>query len=475
MKVVNVFFILLIFLLESCENTTNKPRSKEISDETLELNTGTVYESNFWSAEFIDNLNFEIKRKLNTIVTKCDPEIVNPEDNCASEIVNPGKANPLIESEGQRVLALDDASMALAAYTRYRDRVLENVIETSDGDYISDNGYIELPHVARQILQDIFSNTSYSKVPAELLQTSENLFYDKLNKSLSPLFFSRSAQGHGVNILNYVANNSPNSQFVVVYATDSKMNEILCNNDREEIRKTNIDNLFLKQANQLNDYIQKYNINFILLSRGVSLTTFKRLNDTCSNNFSSENFKKYVIKSYYDNYLNQISKNTIIVQSNANTNYKVDVNDEYFYSDCIKIANRIRVGFVNDLSTSIPFFGSRDENKIYVKGNNLNTSKCTDMYINIAVRSQRPYSYAKGVVNFTDFGIGAEPPVGTQISSSYTSPIALSYILYLKSVNPLLNKDKLLDKINTLKGNDFIVLDPGLNKQLPIYKFGYLK
>jgi hypothetical protein len=476
MKVVHVYFISFSFLLQSCGNATNQSRSEEIHNGASGSSTETIYESNYWKAGFIDNLNSKIKSKLNDIrVDSCDPEITNTDERCTPEFVNPGKANLLAASEGQRVLVLDDASMALAAYTRYRDRVLENIVETDDGNYISDNGHIKLPRVAKEILQDTFFNTHYSKVPAELLQPSENLFYEKLNTSLSSLFFSRSAQGHGVNIFNYVANNSPNSQFVIVYATDSKMNDILCNSDREEIKKNNIDDLFLKQANALNSYIQKYNINFMLLSRGVSLTTFKRLNDVCQNNNLNDDYKKYIIKSYYDNYLNQISKNVIIVQSNANADYNVNINDKYFYSDCTKLSNRVRVGFVNDLSTSIPYFGSKDENRIYVKGNNLNTSKCTDMYINMAVKSQRPYSYAKGVVNFTDFGIGAEPPIGTQISSSYTSPIGLAYILYLKTINPYLSNNDLLKQIRVLQGKSFIVLDPALNKQLPIYKFGYLK
>ena len=474
MKAIQLYLIIFIFLLQSCAKATGKSKPKSADSDGAGVNSEIVYETNYWNKEFIDKFNNELSNKLNQIIDKCDSDKVNTETGCLPEVVYPGNANPLKESEGQRVLLLDDFSMSLAAYTRYRDRVLENIIETDDGDFISDNGQIVIPHLAKEILLDTFNNTNISKLPAELLNPSRNLFFQKLYPALSQVLFRTHSQGHGTNIFNYVANNSPNSQFVMAYASDEKIERIFCNNDSDDKKINDIDTLFLKQSNELNTYIQKYNINFMLLSRGISKDYFDGNRPYCKT-FFSENLKRRINKSYYNNYLNNISKNVIIFQSNAHADYNVNINDPNYYSDCKNLENRIRVGVVNDLTTSIPYFGSRDSDKIYVNSENLNTSKCTDIYINIAVEKQRPYRFAKGVVSFSDFGVGSEPPIGLQVASSYTSPIALTYALYLKTINPYLSNDDLLKQIRVLQGKSFIVLDPGLNKQLPIYKFGYLK
>lgn len=192
-----------------------------------------------------NELNTIIASKLNQFNYNCDRQNVNIlNDNfCSLVDVEPGFAPIKEESNGLRVLIIDDESMKLSAYTRYRNRVLENIKETDEGEFVTDNSTIKIPIVAKNILIDIFNNDRYDKIPYELTQNSSQLFNALDTYTI----------GHGNYIFNYIANNSPNSQFVVAYNKLNSLENILNSNLNDNAKLKNIDTLFRNKVIPLSE------------------------------------------------------------------------------------------------------------------------------------------------------------------------------------------------------------------------------
>ncbi|WGL60655.1 hypothetical protein QEJ31_03440 [Pigmentibacter sp. JX0631] len=85
------------------------------------------------------------------------------------------------------------------------------------------------------------------------------------------------------------------------------------------------------------------------------------------------------------------------------------------------------------------------------------------------VKNKFPY------VVFSINNIGSRIPTSDLASNSNATPVAVSYLLYLKMQNKNLSKDELIEKINILKRDTFVVLDPAFHKQFPLYTLGLLK
>ncbi|KAB8031040.1 hypothetical protein [Fluviispira multicolorata] len=416
-----------------------------------------------------NKINEEIYFKLSNITVPCS--LNNTNQNCQLIDIHPNYISDIEgnkESEGLRVLIIDDSSMRLAAYTRFRKRVFLNLLENSEGSFLLDKTTIKIPYAAKNILIDILNKNEYEKFPSELLVKNKGLFNRKISGSFDNLIFNKNS-GHGLYIFNYIANNSPKSQFILAYMTQEKFSNILNETLDADILKREIDLLFRKQSDELKKYIESYKIDFISLSYGISVNYL----DNFFPHLTSQ-IKNYIIASYYKNFIDNIlyNNNVILVQAGDNSITPNPENNPGYLADCTKNTRRLRVSFVKDLSFSIPFFGTKDLNLI--KGKQKNFIPCTDIYINFSVGDVRPYIYNKGVINFSSYNIGTLPITITDASSSNATPVAVTYLLFLKTLNPLLSNYELMEQVNILKGNSFVILDPSLHKQLPIYKLGYL-
>ncbi|KAB8029866.1 hypothetical protein [Fluviispira multicolorata] len=423
--------------------------------------------------ELSNELNSLIQNQLLQLNTPCRNDYNTDQKMCELVAIEAGEVKNIKldkESEGLRILLIDDSSMRLAAYTRYRQRVILNLKENNNGKFIPDNTLINIPRITKNILLDTFSNSNYEKIPYELSTPSSKLFAHILNRSLQELIFNSESVGHGNSIFNFIANNNPKSKFILAYTNEYEYENILKSEKNEDNIKRRIDNLFLNQSNDFKFYIKKYKINFISLSSGISIDSINKTFNTLPTEI-----KKYIVKSYYINFIDNLLKNndSILIQSNVFTQSQNIEDDLGYYADCKKHERRFRIGYVRDMNYSISRFGSRDDKLI--SGIHKNSMKCTDIYINFSVEKESPYNYNKGTIAFSFFNIGALTLNNREISSSNATPVALSYLLYLKSLNPELDNHSLIKIINILKGDKFIILDPSYHKQFPVYEYNYLR
>ncbi|KAB8032270.1 hypothetical protein [Fluviispira multicolorata] len=464
MRGFNLAIIFLITFITSCKPAETEFRATE--------NFSTINNWNDPNPALTSEINTFLQSKMNNIPT-CTEENVKNHPNCRLEKIEAGTAEPLPSSKGYRVMLIDSQGMMLAAYTRYRNRVLENLFEDEKtGEYNARPPALYIPQAAKEILLDSFQNPAYEKIPSELLTPSLDTFIEKFP-------FLNSSTGHGVIIFNYIANNSPNSQFVLVHENDSKFNSILCGNDSEDNKIKEISKLFDRQANSILSKIKQYDINFISYSQGYSARTLRQI---LQNNRCREVSTKLITninKVYFEYFLKPLTTKSkaLLVQANSGSDYLIkSKHDKDFYSDCQELTNRVRVGTANILEQPLPFEGSK--NIEYLNEYEKNAKLCTDLYINFAVEIKRPFRYNKGVIHFSKYNIGAYPTSGTAISPSFATPVAVSYLINLKMQlkndypNNELSNNMLLKKL--YENNNFI-FDPSLHKQLPIYELQLLK
>lgn len=396
------------------------------------------------------------------------------------KVVYPKKAPPNENSSNYRILVIDDSGMALAAYTRYYNRVLENLVEGVNGEITTDFRSLEINSTANNILTNILNPSDFSFIPSESLKPNQEIFSASFGQELSNILLQNNSRGHSVSIFNFLANNNPQAQFLLYYDSQKKWNEIICDyNLKDEYKLDKLKILLSFQSNFINKKIIEYGINFISLSEGIDSSYFNIFNKLCPNIKIKSSFKRSVNKLYFEHFLIKLveNNNVILVQANLSSSSYVDKNNSDFYSDCQPLKNRIRVGYINSLNRDIPPEGiNNDKFKKYLLNGNENSEQCTDLYINIAVEKQRPFNFALGAVEFSTFNVGTTPPIGADAVSSFATPIGLSYLLDLKIKNPnLKGANDIYSYIMNLKKNEkFIILDPALNKQLSIYSLEYL-
>lgn len=215
-----------------------------------------------------------------------------------------------------------------------------------------------------------------------------------------------------------------------------------------------IEKFYNNQANSLNNYIRKYDINFVTYSGGIDIDYLNKFN-------LSQMAKLKINKMYYYNFINKItSQNDIIfTQAGGSSHYFVNKSDPNFYSDCKKDDKRIRVGVAEISDKPIFRFGSRDKSLLQLSTRNF--LQCTDLYINMTNK------FAPPLVSL--FGIGSETlPRLYALSTSFSTPVALSYLLYLKTINQAASNADILNQLNILTQNEFVILDPSFNRQLAI-------
>ncbi|WGL60656.1 hypothetical protein QEJ31_03445 [Pigmentibacter sp. JX0631] len=343
-----------------------KKENTESSNKNIEGNEYFWQDPNPALSSEVNNL---IQQQLNQIKGSCKTSQFDT--LCQQVSVFPSKAQPKAESEGLRVLIFDDDSMRLASFTRYSKRVLLNLRENENGNFLEDTEDLKIPLAVKNILLDTLANDKYEKIPYELLNRSKSLFKN---------YFSNSIHGtnnlHGSLIFNYLANNSPSSQFIIAYSNKTDiLRKLLTSNDSEEVKLEKISKYFNSNAESLIRNINDYNINFVSLSRGVSRDYYLGMS-------VSNNLKLKIEQLYYDKFLNRIANetNAVLVQSAADPEYHINKNDPFYFSDCTKNNNRIRVAFVGEYNHSFSKLGSRESKYIET---NKKAEQCTDVFINI--------------------------------------------------------------------------------------------
>ncbi|KAB8028082.1 hypothetical protein [Fluviispira multicolorata] len=469
MRKIDIIIVSIFFTLTSCG-----PAKAELTIEN-KVNLPINWEDP--NPALTNEINTFIQSKISTL-EPCTKENASTDPNCALVQIYPGEATVKESSLGYRVMIIDDYSMKTAAYTRYSERVLKNIFENEktgmlDGAPLK----LEMPQAAKEILLDTFKNPAYEKIPSELLRPSSKIFQEKFNEMVNTI----NVIGHSTMIFNYIANNSPNSQFVLIHSGVNKFGEIFCDKNLTEDEKINeISSLFKSQSDQITKLINDYKIDFISYSRGYSNDTLKEIagKRECKN--TSDSLISKTNKIYFNLFLQPLTTQTqaILVQANSASNYKINsIYDENYFSDCQKLKNRVRVGPVNDFNLSIPFQGSKNIN--ILSPSERNARLCSDIYINFAVKDYFPYTQVrKGAIQVSQLNLGTLPIMYEAIVSSYATPVAVSYLMHLKmqlqkeSPNIEITNKMLLDKLYS--GRNFI-FDPSLHKQLPIYELGLLK
>ncbi|WGL60485.1 hypothetical protein QEJ31_02570 [Pigmentibacter sp. JX0631] len=417
-------------------------------------------------------LNYIIMKYGNQVLESCNKKKWIKGKSCTVTNIKPISALETEESKGLRVLIIDDSSMKFTGLTRYKKRVLEYLKESENGTYIIDDTGININEYTKYIFHDLLNLEFFNNLPAELLDESEQIIGEIFSLDTT----KESYIGHSNYIFNFIANNSPKSQFILAFSDNENFSKIMRHVDMENdlIQAKNIiDNYFTNQAKSLNYYIKKNAINYISMSFGLNRSTIK--------NYLIRSKHKsllidYIDKSFYNNYIEKLLENNdaLLVQANNSSTTSFDVSTNF--SDCIENRRRIRVGYFREFDQIIPENGTYDNYNI----KNMNSQNCTDVYINFPISLERDKNkkfYAReNAPLFSTHGIGAEALPGKMVSSSYSVPIAIAYLIYKKEFNKMYSGHEFDNYyyISDMQNNKLFI-DPAFHKQFPVYLYGHLK
>lgn len=427
--------------------------------------SASAYEKYSKLKYFAQILNQSISDYSSWAIEKCSNNNLSKISDCKNTHIIPPNSNITDESMGKRVLIIDDESMKFTAATRYRNRIIEVLKENSYGFYSKDNREVIIPEYIKYIFYDLLNFEYFKNIPAELLNESE--------EQIGELFALNNFDpyiGHGNYILNYIANNSPKSEFIIAINNENTFSNILMAADSENDfnkAKLIVDNYFLNQSSSLNSKIIQYKINYISMSFGLNNYSIKKY--IIKNKFKGK-LIAYINQSFYKNYIEKLLENNdaLIIQANSNNITQDEFGKDAFYSDCKKNNRRIRVGYFREINKILPAEGTFDS---YYKPQS-NSFYCTDISINFPIKLERDknnkYESRERSPLFSTHGIGSEIIPGKMVSSSYSVPIAIAFLIYINESNSK------IFSLESLKENKNILLDPTYHKQLPIYYYGHL-
>jgi hypothetical protein len=364
-------------------------------------------------------------------------EFEQKKGNCAIERVSFQKKGASKKSRGRRILIIDDGMRSLA-FARYANRVLDYAESDESGIYHTTKQEVKIPKGVRKIWSDILMKQEI-ELPQMAFQPTRAEFYKKFEGAV-PL-------GHGVKILNKLADFFPDAEFVIAEPGYLAVESELCSADEDaSLEKTQayVENL----SRTLIASIREHDINYINLSSGITTRVLQiQAAQTCKDSTPSLPTLRRIQKIWTEHFYGPLSSipGVILVQAGVFADRLIDEGDPDYLSDCAKFPNRLRVSSFTALNPNIPPEGANAWHLLDVQ--DINALSCLDLFINGGVSDpvvDRDAEHLMIAPWFATHTLGTTPVQG--FSPSFAAPIALSYIIKLKERMPATTSvQKLLD------------------------------
>ena len=350
-----------------------------------------------------------------------------PSEPCPRATVTARPAPETAASRGRRILLIDDA-IVLPAVTRWPSRVIGVLALGADGSYAEATPAFTM---ARDAL-DVFA-----AIPPAI---------SGLQLDVSAQFFGRFAQtipaeafGHGMDILPFLAERIPDSQFVVSEdQLDAPAPCELLDAAPDDPAWAAHDAFVGRMASTLASVITSHGINYVHLSWGIGYSELSRTFQARCGGIPSVD----VARRYMEPYVALLSAWTALQTPDAAGRLRPvvvfqagasGVDPDASRLDCADIAHRVRVFSVAYTGTAVPPGGSHDESLLPTS---LAQLGCNDIFVVMGYTSI--FSPPRGDAYFPSmpFGLGRAPRPSWPPAPSFANPIGLARFVRIAEDHP---------------------------------------
>lgn len=359
--------------------------------------------------------------------------------------------------QGDAVLILDKG-MYFSAYTRYARRVLGIYERKANGAIEATPSTISMSRGAYHVAHDIFGE---SAVPVFQSET-EGLAKEFSRKFSAGIPASLTRFEHGTPILNMIADLVPQAEFVVVnnFGGIFRTNDELC-----AIATTagyaHAQTVLDRSIADLTALIDDYAVRYINLSSGHAFDVAQAsIQQACpSANAGTIKGRDAALWQRLVLALGTMHGVTL-VEAAPYPNAPLTVDDPAAPVDCATIENRVRVGYFTQKTSGIDDAGRlgsglpATSTVLEGHGDQQNAKACVDLFVNAGFDQHLDGALDLGTAALytSKWGLDARRSIfeDNGMSTSYATPLALSYLMYLQYENarhgePTLSPEALRD------------------------------
>ena len=357
-------------------------------------------------------------------------------------------------SKGQRILVIDEG-MRLAAFTRYKARVLDYVEINSNGTYETVKKTLTLPKWSNEILSHILGE-KYSYLPAHALNGFKDPLFNRMTPDYKP--------SHGDPIFGTLADLNPQSEFVIAQLPIQPAE--FCDPITDQHANARLRAYFITLSDSLVELIARHEINFINMSFGYTPEVLKKAWHTQCKSRVDEAKIKLTLFLYKKYIFKKLSNQDEVVAVQAAS--PVPLADPVSDIDCQLYEGRVRAGYIaKKVSTLTPLGGWVEE---YLPEELRAHVECVDIFINSGVDNDWPYDEGPFPMFMTSKGIHSSS-FRHSMTTSWAAPLVLSYLIYLKNQAPEKTAREILTELRAR--GDKLMIDPFKHKQLSIFNQKY--
>ncbi len=430
-----------------------------------------------------DTPSAELEEIKTTIVNQIDNASLCKKvtDECDWSMLTFSPTDATSASLGKRVLILDEGMIA-PSVTRYQTRVLAQYDFNAEGHLQVAAPEVNLPTELIPVFETIWEHADF--ISAGALQDIQSKYLEKFSILGMP--------GHGESIFTYIAETSPESQFVLVdykYDKALKLTPSWCEQlTGEASAKESAFGYLESQYDQLlqdiSQLVQVHHISFINASLGFAPGVARTLieyyctpedygpisDDIINDVVSIEHtFLRGLSELTNQSSGLGIRDDVILVQAGIASPVPLVEGDPQYPVDCdSSMTQRLRVADYDNFKADVPPEGSQEMD--ILSTSERNSLACTDLYLTLGfgtlpypMREERERSF-KGTL----LGIGWAPHPFPP-TPSFAAPVALSRLIHLEQQQAELLSAEALISLLTHQGR-VKIQDPIQHEQFELFR-----
>jgi len=355
---------------------------------------------------------------------------VCPADPCPLVPFMPTPAAAREESRGRRILLVDDA-IVLPAATRWPDRVLGVLAQGPDGTYAEATPTFTMAQDALDVLAKVAAFPR--PVSAETLDLAA-AFFAKFSTTIPG-----DAYGHGGDILPFLAERIPGSQFLLSEdQLDAPAGCELLDADPGDASWAAHDAFVARMSSSLETAIVRYGINTVHLSWGLDHVALSRSFESQCGRPASVAVTRRFMEPYVTLFRDLTALETpsvggrldpvLVFQAGASG---TDPDEQFL--DCADLPRRLRVYSVPYVGTAVPPEGSHDYSLL---SRPLAELGCNDVFVVMGYTSIFEPTRGDRYFPSMPFGLGRAPRPSWPPASSFANPVGLAHFLRLAGDHP---------------------------------------
>jgi hypothetical protein len=407
----------------------------------------------------------------NTLDDQCDE---------VSSRFSEGRFNQVDSRE--TIMVMDNGYEALATL-RYRSRI-KGYFQFKDGHWMDYDPEVNSKRYVKTLLERIDEkgytpNGLYTRIGREIINRRDFL-----------------PDGHGVQILNFLADYNPQAEFILVDRssfTDAIIQSACAYNYDEDRAVAQKDQII----NQTRYFLREMNIDFLNFSAGYSLPRLQEsFNTICGEPIAFA--KKHVlighVAAIFESFLN--SEGVMAFQALGNRiNWRTHPFETQY-----QWANRILVGGYSVLASGVPESGDYkdlDRKIRYLSAIHQSSYDYGDVFINVGLEDKQTPESVWDIYEYTPTSLTSSSTDGLglyrfglmpKVHTSFVTPVALSYAIHISNYlkqRGLIDNELTNESIKIIKSymvpntcgqyrNELCkIQDPLLHKAFEVYRLGY--